>query len=219
MGPAIWLRTSYTTGSDEKHESLVEGVVMGNAVDGDHRLLNDATLYNYGANWQKIFEVVPELLEPNDLSWVAYEARQQNELEALRAYAEGGISVADQRLVDNLTGVSQGNPQIGFRGAQLEHYVAKTLQASVHKECVVAWIVLEDEEALDSGKVALIFVDALGRVVRSMRVDPGDAESVGGLWADGSWDEVDEWEEADFGPEYQIGGACGSLLLESMRGT
>ncbi|KAL8721736.1 MAG: hypothetical protein Q9225_001634 [Loekoesia sp. 1 TL-2023] len=218
LGPAIWLRTCYTTGSDAKHEALVQGIDMDNAVDGDHRLLCDPTYYNYGADWQQVFEVVPELLEPNDQSWASYKEDQHQEVEALRAYAEGGIARADQRLVGNLTGVSQGTPHLGFQGAELERHVAKALQSSVHKACVVAWTVLEDEEALDSGKVALMFVDALGRVVRSKRVEVGEAEQMGGFWADGSWDEIDEWVEGDLGPEYQTGGSCGGLLLESMRG-
>ncbi|KAL8642258.1 MAG: hypothetical protein Q9228_001024 [Teloschistes exilis] len=218
MGPAIWLRTCYTIGSDEKHEALINGVDMDNAVDGDHRLLNDPTHYDYGADWQRVFEVLPELLEPNDQSWESYEENHHTEFEALRAYAEGGIARADQRLVDNLTGVSQGMPQFGFQGAELENQVAKALQSSVHKACVVAWVVLEDEEALESGKVALMFVDALGRVVRSIRVEVGEAERMGGFWADGSWDEIHEWEDGESGPEYRLGGSCGGLLLESIRG-
>ncbi|KAL8675673.1 MAG: hypothetical protein Q9224_007419, partial [Gallowayella concinna] len=137
---------------------------------------------------------------------------------ALRAYAQGGLAAADSRLVENLTGVSQGTPHLGFRGAELEHEVAKALQSDVHKACVVAWVVLEDEQALNSGQVDLAFVDALGRVVRSTRIDAGGASQMGGFWADGSWDEIDEWSEADLGPEYQVEGSCGGLLLESMRG-
>ncbi|KAL8802821.1 MAG: hypothetical protein Q9182_003581 [Xanthomendoza sp. 2 TL-2023] len=187
------------------------------AVGGENRLLNDQTRYDYGADWQRVFEVLPELLEPNDRSWAAYEKQQHNAIAALRAYAEGGVAGADSRLVENLTGVSQGTPHLGFRGADLEYEIAKALQSNVHKACVVAWVALEDEEALDSGEVNLVFVDALGRVVRSRRIDAGGASQMGGFWADGCWDEIGEWYDGDLGPEYQIGGSCGGLLLESMR--
>ncbi|KAL8833431.1 MAG: hypothetical protein Q9170_004274 [Blastenia crenularia] len=214
MGPAIWLRTCYSKGSDRKHEALVQGVEMEHAVDGDHRLLDDPDLYNYGADWQRVFDVIPELLEPNDQDWASYEKGQRAAMEELRAYAEGGVDRAERRLIANLTGAS-GAP--GFQGAELEFHVARALQSNVHRECVVTWVVVEDEEALETGDVGLMFVDGLGRVIRSKRVLPEDAQSIGGLWADGSWDEVDEWVEADFGPEYQAGGPCASLLLESMR--
>ncbi|KAL8942163.1 MAG: hypothetical protein Q9216_001810 [Gyalolechia sp. 2 TL-2023] len=211
MGPAVWLRTCYTTGSDEKHKSLIEGIDMYNAVDGDHRLLDDPELYSYGADWQRVFEVVPELLEPNDRDWASYEDAQREAVEGLRAYAGGGVARAEPGLVSNLA-----SGEFGFKGQELEYHVAKALQAEVHRVRVVAWVVLEDEEALESGNVAVIFVDALGRVVRSTRVPAGDAESMGGAWADGCWDEMTEWTDGDLGPQYRLGGECGWLLLESM---
>ncbi|KAL8810777.1 MAG: hypothetical protein Q9200_002318 [Gallowayella weberi] len=218
MAPAIWLRTCYTADSYARHEALLKGCNdMDMAVGGENRLLNDHTRYNYGDDWQRVFEVLPELLQPNDRSWAAYEKQQHNAIAALRAYAEGGVARADQRLVKNLTGVAQGTPDLGFRGADLELEVAKALRSNVHKACVVAWVVLEDEEALKSGQVNLLFVDSLGRVVRSRRIGAGAASQMGGFWADGCWDEIGEWYEGDLGPEYQLGGACGGLLLESMR--
>ncbi|KAL8949913.1 MAG: hypothetical protein Q9222_004015 [Ikaeria aurantiellina] len=217
MVPAVWVRTCYTPGSDAKHEAIIQSIELDNAVDGEHRLLNNPDLYNYGSQWQRVFQVLPELLHTEPQSWTYRCDAQRKAVEELRAYAQGGLAQADRRLVDNLTGVSQGTPEIGLRGAELEHSAARALQSAVHQSRVVAWVVLEDAEALDTGKVGLMFVDPQGRVVRSSRLEPGDAEMMGGLWVDGSWDEMDDWEDATFGPEYQAQGEFGGLLLETMR--
>ena len=217
-GAAVWLRTCYTSGSDEKHAELIEGVDMHNAVNGDHRLLSDPELYNYGPEWRQIFSIIPELLEPGGKPWDYRTQKQHNTLQALSAYAQGGLAAVNQRLLDNLTGVAQGTPEIGFRGEQLENEVAKALQSEVHKSHAVSWLVLEDEEALEVGNVAIIFLDAHGRAIRSKRVSPGEAEQMGGFWADGSWDEISEWQDGEVGVEYRSTGACGGLLLENLRG-
>lgn len=83
--------------------------------------------------------------------------------------------------------------------------------------CVVTWIMVEDEEALESGMGKLLFLDAYGRVVKTTRVEANEVVQFGGGWADGCWDEIGEWEEGVLGEEYRLGGACGDLLLETMR--
>ncbi|CAL8580057.1 hypothetical protein XPA_005791 [Xanthoria parietina] len=219
MSPAICLRTCYRLGSDAIHEDRLGGSIdLEMAIGGDHRLLNDPTHYNYGADWHRVFQVVPELLEPLAPGWAFYEQDQHRAIEALTAYAERGIAAVESRLVENLTGVSQGAPGLGFQGAELEYQIAVVLQSSVHLACVVTWVVIEDEEAFDSGNVGLMFVDALGRVVRWTRIEPAFVCAMGGAWARGSWVEMDEWLEGNIGPEYQMGGSCGGLLFESMRG-
>ncbi|KAI4090292.1 MAG: hypothetical protein LQ344_004840 [Seirophora lacunosa] len=219
MGPAIWLRTHYAPGSNLKHEMLVADVDMDNAVDGDHRLLNDHHLYNYGPDWQRVFHVLPELLENYKPTWESYEQAQREAVGALKAYTEGGVPRARQTspmLVHNLTGGGYGGGP-GFQGQQLEDEIARALQSQVHSACVVTWLVLEDEEALRRGKVAVMFVDAGGNVVRSSRVEARVAEDMGGFWASSAWTEVDEWVDGEFGPEYQSGGSRGGFLLENMR--
>ncbi len=218
MGRAVWLRTCYTEGSELRHEELVEPVQMDMAVDD--RLLNDPLLYNYGAAWQRVFDVMPELLEPYHETWSSYEDGQRKAVEALSAYATGGLASAPPRLVENLycpNGVPGFPGAVGMRGQVLEYHVGQLLQSKVHHTYVVSWLVLEDEEALDTGKVAVIFLDALGNVVRSKRVTAQDPEHIAGLWGDGSFVESSEWENGELGSEYQTGGSRGNLLLETMR--
>lgn len=208
MSPAVWLRTCYSEGSDQKHEKLVGSVDISNPVNGVYRLLNDPSLYNYGTHWQRVFDIFPELLEPNQGDSNSYQERQRQAREALERFTDGGLANTPSSLLDYLPYVS---------GGELEEYVAEVLQSDVHKASVVAAIVLEDEEALETGNVAVMFLDALGRVVRMKRVGVGEAQQMGGSWLDGSWDETAEWEEGDCGQDYEAGDSCGGLLLKSVR--
>lgn len=78
---------------------------------------------------------------------------------------------------------------------------------------MVNYILVEDKVALESGEVRMLFLDARGRVVRETRVDGGAAESMGGFWMQSSWDDLDEWIEAEWGESYREGGAEEGLLL------
>lgn len=218
MGRAVWLRTCYTEGSEIRHEELVEPVQMDMTVDD--RVLNDPLLYNYGPAWQRVFDVMPELLQPYHETWSSYEDGQRKAVEALSAYAAGGLARAPPQLVENLycpNGVPGFPGAIGMRGQVLEYHVGQALQSNVHHTYVVSWLVLEDEEALETGNVAIIFLDALGNIIRSKRVTAQDPEHIAGLWGDGSFVESAEWENGELGSGYQTGGSRGNLLLESMR--
>lgn len=207
MVRAVWLRTCYAEGSDQKHNELVEKVDMDMAVDGDDRLLNDPNLYNFGPEWQHVFDFLPELVEPQEQSdWALEEEMFSKAVDDLKSFAAKGVTGAPKQLLDNLS---------LMRGEELEQEVATALQSSVHEACVVNWIVLEDEEALRSGDVMILFLDVFGRVVRQKRMPAAQAEDMGGLWVDGSWMEVD-WVDAEIGEEYREGGACENLLLQNI---
>ncbi|KAL8757726.1 MAG: hypothetical protein Q9199_002013 [Rusavskia elegans] len=194
-------------GSNEKHDNLIKYVDMYNAVDGQHRLLNDADLYNFGTEWQQVFDFMPELLEPQEESdWTLKAQRHTEAVEKLKDFAIGGIDRAPAGLRQNFT---------RLQASEMEHYIAWALQSAVHETCVMTWIVLEDEEALETGMVAILFLDAVGRVVRKQRVDADEAESMGGFWMDGSWNEFGWWDDAELGEDYKDGGTCERLLLKT----
>ncbi len=164
------------------------------AVDGEDQLLNDPDLYDFGADWQQVFDVLPELLEPQHGNWDVKKEWQRQKMEELVAFAEGGVSRAPSDLLKNLS---------HYQGQELEDVVAEWLQSEVHAAHVHGYIVLEDEEALNSGRPLLIFLDVLGRVVRSQRVENGEEANIAGFWQMCSWREISEWEDAELGEDYK----------------
>jgi hypothetical protein len=207
----IWLRTDYSVELEGAHESLLENVDLFNTLDDEDRLLDDEDLYDFGQEWQKILDLMPELvvqLSTDALTWYSSLTRltkAEDELDKAKAYLAGeDIQGAPVELIEGMRNILPAD--------QAGESVLRILRSQVHKTCVVNYIIVEDSEALETQQLLLIFLDAHGRVVRSSRVPPVQAEQMGGFWLDGSWDDVDEWMEADIGDDYQVGGVCGYLL-------
>lgn len=81
------------------------------------------------------------------------------------------------------------------------------MEGEVLKAYVVNYVVVVDEEALSGqrvvdeveGKALVVFVDAVGRVVRSKRVGVEVVEEMGGMWPECCWDNSEAWEGAVLG--------------------
>jgi hypothetical protein len=205
----VWLRTDYSPETDSPHESLLEKVDLFNTLDDEDRLLDDEELYDFGDDWREILHVMPELVVCNDASlWQSNQRRlvkAEDELVKAKAYLAGEeVQGAPVQLIENTRRV--------LPVADLEGSVLGVLRSIVHRACVVNYVIVEDKEALETQQLLLVFLDARGRVVRWSRVGPEDVEQMGGFWLDGSWDEVNEWTNAEIGEDYQVGGVCGHLL-------
>ena len=75
-------------------------------------------------------------------------------------------------------------------------------------------MIVEDEEALPTGEVWLLWLDCQGLIVRHKRIEVDDTVQVSGAMNRGSWYEIEEWEEASIGDEYQSGGSCDITALK-----
>jgi hypothetical protein len=84
-------------------------------------------------------------------------------------------------------------------------------QATVrlHYRAVYRYLFVADKVALDTGRVLLVFYDDCGRTVRQSRIQPQHCEEIAGAWFDGFIDEMDEFREAEIGPDYLPEGSCG----------
>lgn len=208
----VWLRTYYADGSDAKHDALLENVELQNAIDDEDRLLNDPALYDFGDEWERILDYVPELVAEAESAARVREAEAafhavQKHLQTDGALASPGLTAA--MLIENARG--------SLPAEDVQRLVLKAMQSGIHKACVTNYVIVEDGKTLGGenreGLVAVLFLDTRGRVVRGVRVPAGDAEQLGGLWLECAWDEGGQWDEAELGPEYRPGGSCGNLLL------
>lgn len=179
------------------------------ALDSKDRLLDDDGLYDFGDDWRKILDVMPELVVSNDAS--LRESNQELLRQAEDELVEAKADLADQEgqaapaQVINYTRPVEAMP--------LDHSnMLQVLRSKVHKACVVNYIIVEDKEALKTEQLLLAFLDTNGRVVRWTRVGSEDAMQMSGFWMNSSWDELDEFLEAELGDDYQVGGVCGHLL-------
>ncbi|PQE18144.1 hypothetical protein CJF30_00009297 [Rutstroemia sp. NJR-2017a BBW] len=174
----IWLRTDYSAESEGAHESLLENVDLFNTLDDEDRLLDDEDLYDFGQEWQKVLDLMPELVVSTDASnWhssLTLLTEAEDELDKAKAYLAGGdIQGAPVELIEGMRTVLPAD--------KAGESVLQILRSKVHKTCVVNYILVEDSEALETQQLLLIFLDAHGRVVRSSRVPPDQAEQMGGF--------------------------------------
>jgi hypothetical protein len=185
----IWLRTCYGEGTDEVHQRLLDELNLDLAIEVEQNILNDAELYDYGDDWQQIFEVMPERLFEETLEDV---------------YLRDSPAEREARLLE---------PQASQRKLDIDDVTDMDAlrQATVPFHFLVAYryLFVADKVALDTGEVLLVFFDDSGRTVRQSRIQPQHCEEIAGAWFDCFIDEMDEFREADIGPEYLPGGSCG----------
>jgi hypothetical protein len=152
----------------------------------EENILNDVTLYNYGNDWHRIFEVIPErLLE---------EVRDDANMRVTPEENASWIREAKRNLnIDEMADIDT------FKQATAEY----------HARVVCKYLFIADKISLETGKVLVVFFDDCGRTVRQSRLKPEHCEQTAGAWFDGFIDEMDEFAEAAIGPDYLPGGSCG----------
>jgi hypothetical protein len=210
----IWLRTCYTTGSDEIHSRLLRDFDPGEALNSEDTVLDDATLYSYGDDWAKIFSVLPEIiLQIKDFSESDY---WKDSSDSVRRYLDDEKYFIEQlkeciasqpSTRDEMSAAFHEQNEDAFQdeGEESFGWALRSLHlASTHSWCVVA-----DEEAIQTGLVLLVFFDDKGRVVRQGRRTPSDCTYMEGAFVDGCIDEDETMNFGEPGPAYAVGGVCG----------
>lgn len=82
--------------------------------------------------------------------------------------------------------------------------------ADYHYACIITHVFIDDREAQTGGGLLHAFLDECGNVVRQTREKR--VRTLGnyrGAWLSGSWDERNSYENAEVGPAYLPGRACG----------
>ena len=193
---------------DEIHDDLIAFVEIDNAIDGLEYVLSDPTFYNFeltdannNENWSLIFDILLELVGlPNLDEQHAHDASIQSAI--IKFHAVDAAIAADTTADANADANTDpstpipNNPTLDFIKRTREYYpadqvraqVLKAMQSSIHKACVVNYLVVEDKDAfvLNAGATAedmrlqLLFLNARGRIVRETRIDDQTAEILRG---------------------------------------
>jgi hypothetical protein len=78
---------------------------------------------------------------------------------------------------------------------------------------MVNWIYVIDKEAIETDMFLMVWLDAFGLVVRSTRTANGFQNMFNGMFSDGAWVELEEWQDADIGEQYRPAGMRGRLYF------
>jgi len=140
---------------------------MEMVIDRDERLLNDADRYDFGDRWERVPDYIPELV----CKWEENTSYRPAKLRK----AEDTFRKAQVILSDPSTAEIEG-PRRGLildvrrhlPAGEVQGYVMKILQSDTHEACVVNYVIVEDEEALETSLVLLLFLDDRGCVARRL---------------------------------------------------
>ena len=180
----FWLRTCYRDrdghSTDAAHEALIECTeeFREPGTHGGTHVFNDAMLYDYGPYaWQQIFTRIPELLSQKGCRADYYEQRKAEAIqEAIEADEEENAELEEQGYTKSEDGLDWSEM---FQG--------------VHYASVVGEIWVADEEALQSKKLLLAWVDDCGRVIRWTRLPVTEFDLMLGLIFMARYDEREAW--------------------------
>lgn len=189
----IWLRTWYGPGSDAAFASLHESLRYNEPT----LVLDDASLYNFGEEWERIFERMPQLVHTYFSAQKYSEKKQKALKEALEMEEDG-------RVADPDFGYDPDEDAIPWE----EH------SANYQWACITGYVLIIDKTTLssgdgpedkseDSGTILVMWYDDRGRGVRSGRERPDQVVDYAGLLMESFVRDHPIWTNASVGEDYE----------------
>lgn len=190
----IWLRTYYGPGSDDTMAAILSSHPPFPS-SGDV-VFSDASRYNFGDSWQRVFSRMPQLLEILHQSY-DYEATFNETLQMCRRFER-----KDKEAVE----------EEGYEWPEDATYLGD-LYSEFHLAAKVHIIYELDEKTLglreehsQERKILAAWFDANGKTVRWNRLSPHEVNDVSGLIDMGEFDDHPIWTKAEIGEEYDWDG-------------
>jgi hypothetical protein len=194
----IFIRTHYTPEDDEK---IKEWVTASEEFENQawRASLNDANLFNFGFDWQRVYEIMLEVAGP--VSGAGYKRYLSPEI----------VEVSRTQLKTSLSKAKRNEPD---RWREDPHRFIELEAADLLRTVAAAYIFVADQKAFESGgQVRLLYVDGKRNVIRETRVE-ADAQTITDVIMD--WDQLhlppDLWEEGTIGDRYRVTGDLGRDL-------
>lgn len=188
---AIWLRTNYGEGSDGKFKAWYEEFLDGYGEQQEDTipwsLLDDANVFDFADEWERVFDVLPELTGPHGLK----EQLNHRDLVGMVQHARARVQAAE----DTIHEAEEGRAGKELQGLAVSHY-----------------LIVADREAWDTDNLRLLFLDPHGNIVRHSRIPHEWIEEWPGSWCVPNWRDSEYWEEGELGGKYRAGGEIGRAL-------
>ncbi|KAH8690779.1 hypothetical protein BGW36DRAFT_59754 [Talaromyces proteolyticus] len=172
QGINIWLRTHYAESVEEKARDSAklaawfESPVEGNPnIDDDvddtmtsWRLLDDELIFNFGTDWERVFEIIPELVGPKSGLSRCFLSEEDSVTKKYRKEIFGELRekvASSAELQEKLITIEGSNNRVQCR--------------SVHTYLLVA-----DKTAFTTDEFLILFLDLKGHYVRQSRIELPD---------------------------------------------
>ncbi|KAB8067079.1 hypothetical protein BDV29DRAFT_186807 [Aspergillus leporis] len=191
----IFLRTHYKSEDDEKMEHWA----CASEEFEDQAwwaCLNNAHLYNFGSDWQRVYEILPEIAGPSTEGPVSLET----------------LLSTRSRFKTWLSEAKQIEPEFWRKDP---HRFIELKAAGLLRAVTIRYMLLADQEAFETdGRLRLIYLDNKRNIVRETRVD-ADGQTITDIIM--AWFELTdppELEDGITGDRYRVTGDLGRELYQ-----
>ncbi|KAK4449777.1 hypothetical protein QBC34DRAFT_462297 [Podospora aff. communis PSN243] len=216
---SIWLRTYDPEDEEIGNKKIVEWIAVDKNWDPNFqdwdlpwRILDDPAVFSFGDEWQRVFDVIPELAttDSGDRSFSPH------------SYPD---ELAEERLKLRECVAEQEGLEARIQAAQ---YSLPAIELQYH--AVASFLVVVDKEAWEQNRFKLFWLDAHGNVVRESTVAPERVAEIRVHWSRQMFYDNEHWlgrgeEEAarnedsylpepgsKLGDKYRATGKMGRLL-------
>ncbi|GMF72514.1 unnamed protein product [Aspergillus oryzae] len=194
----IFLRTHYNPLDDS--DARIKEWVNASEEFADRAwwaLLDDQNSFNFGSDWRRVYEILPEVAGPVEGN------------DCQRYASPELVNLAREQFKSYLTKEKKARPDQWRNRDQFIEVVAADLLRTV----AAMYMLIADKEAFDTGLLRLVYLDGKRNVIREMRVET-DEQTITDVIMDWyNWNLPDElWEEGTIGDRYRISGDLGKEL-------
>jgi hypothetical protein len=200
----VLLRTYYSTEEGERaeHDKLMNTWVDVDPFEAESwwAVLNNADHFNFGSDWRRIYEVLPEVAGPlspeTEDEWIP-RSRDPEYFDSIRHDFKPQLAEAKER-----------NPKEWREGRDA---IIESLAMRLHKLSTRTYLILADQEAFQSGSLRLLYLDGFRNVVREGRLDPEIDDLFGVI---SKWMDSELLENSVVGDKYRVSGELGKELYQ-----
>ncbi|KAJ6189089.1 hypothetical protein N7519_003997 [Penicillium mononematosum] len=202
--PAL-LRTHYSADEGERarHDDLMTHWISGDPFESEAwwAVLDNADLFNFGSEWRRVYEILPEVAGPINPSvddrFRIQRACDGEHLDCLRSRFKTQLAEAK---VDTEAWREDRDAIIDSCAMELQNYAT------------VTYLIIADEEAFRSGSLRVLYLDGFRNIIREGRMDPVDDDIFNVI---GIWMETDEFlQSSTVGEKYRAKAELGRELYQ-----
>lgn len=195
----LLLRTHYSPNPTQRStdDEKIEEWAHASEMLEDHlgwAYLNDSVLFNFGPDWHRVYEVMPEVAGPMNGKGI----RKQKPA---------------ARSLPNFKHALQKFKHYNEWKEDKQKYI-ENMATSMQRGVTAAYMLVADEEAFGTGYLRLLYVDYKMNIIRESRVE-ADGQWITDVIMD--WDQagmLDEFWERGIGEKYRVDGELGAPLYQ-----
>lgn len=206
LSPAV-LRTHYSAQESQRayQDEMMNEWVDSDTFDGETwwAVLDDAEHFNFGSNWRRVYEILPEVAGP-----ISPEV-DDDDRKALR---RSDTEYLDTKLrPDFKAQIAKAKKENPTEWCDKRDTVIETLAMGLHWVSTSTYLLIADEEAFYTNKLRLLYLDGFRNIVREGHLDP----EIDPIWGvANTWRNCELIETTLVGDKYRVNGELGKELYQ-----